>query len=343
MSLFTFYEFSETLKKNKIISPMYIFAGEEFYLINLGLNKLEQVLNVDILDREIFYIKDTAITDILGSVQTYPFYGAIREIIIKDLDKMTTTDSDSLIKYLDNNVIKTSCFILIYYNNYKNDTIIKRQEFIKKCISSRICTVVNCRPLLHNELKKFIKDEFAKRNKTISNEAILLLSTKFGKNLFHISNEIEKLTLLIGNETSAVTINDCNKIFKNINNSKFRTLSLSIIAKNLSVALCTIDQLFIDNQDPLVILSIIASSIRKVIYAKGMLHEQKIHTTEIAKILNIRQNSINSFFKKIQQHSIQQLKTSFKMLLNLDIEIKTAHNHTTIRTLMEEIIIFICR
>jgi DNA polymerase-3 subunit delta len=346
MSIFTFQKFNHSLKKNNVIYPIYVFLGEDSYLINLALKQLEQVLCVDNLDREVFCLQytSTSILDILNSIKTYPLYGNTREIIVKYIDKMTSNDSDYLTKYLDN-IIKTSCLILVYYNNYKNDTSIKRQEFINKCINSQKCMVINCQMLLYNELKEFIQDEFTKRNKRISKEALSLISKKIGKNLANISNEVEKLTLLLGDETNIINSDDCYKFFKNMYNpnTNLSILYSSLIEKKLSVALFTIEQLFIDNQEPILILYTIASSIRKIIYAKSMLDEQNISSINIARKLNIKQYNINTFFKKLQQHNMNQLKNSFHMLLKLDIAIKTIHNDSYIKTLMNEIIIFICQ
>ncbi|MDR0915199.1 MAG: DNA polymerase III subunit delta [Endomicrobium sp.] len=344
--MLTFQEFSESLKQNNVIYPIYIFVGEESYLINLGLNKLEQVISVDYVNRETFYLQYTSIIYILSSIQTYPFYGKLREIIVKDIDKMTTKESEHLIMYLGylvDNSTNISCLILIYPTNYKNDTNIKRQEFIYKCISSKRCMVVNCRTLLHHELIQFIKNEFTTRNKIISNEILYLISTKLGTNLASIVSEIEKLTLCMDNQTTSITNNHCYKTLQHTYNTKLISLYSAIIKKNMSVAFSTVNQLFIDNQEPIVILHIIASSLRKIINAKSMLEEQNISKLKIAKILKVRQDSITSFFKNVQKHNLEQLKNSFKILLKLDIGIKSAYDFSYIRTLIDEIIIFICQ
>jgi DNA polymerase III delta subunit len=259
---------------------------------------------------------------------------------------MSKTDTHFLMNYLSN-IIPTSYLILIYPNNYNNDSLMIRQEFIKKCIASNNCTVVDCNSLDYKELKHFIKSEFDLRNKVATNEILSIFSTWLGKDLSHIVNEIEKITLLIddSHNNNVITKNDCSLIVKKNHYKQIYSLYLSIVNKNITLALRTIWQLLNNHsQDPLIILYVIHSTILKILNAKYMLEKKDLSNTEIAKTIKIKQEDLEMFFTQLHKHKFETLQTSFKLLLEADIQLKTTHNtQQEIQFIFEDLLILICK
>ncbi len=175
-------DFRNLISSQKI-SPVYLLAGEESYFINMCLNKIEKLAVSDDLNREVFYASESSAADILNALQTLPFLSEkIRVVIVKDVNKMKAVDAERLTSYLSN-IIETSCLILLYFDNYKKETVSKRKEFINKCISSKNCISVNCRKQYESEVKEFIKNEFAQKAKEVSYDVISRIVEENGTNL----------------------------------------------------------------------------------------------------------------------------------------------------------------
>ena len=143
MAFIKFQDFNKhTALKNT--SPVYLFAGEESYLIDSCVKKVSSILAVDDLNKEVFYASDSSAEDILNAVQTLPFLSEKRVVIVKSVNKMKAADAERFLGYLSN-VVDTSCLILLYPDNYKKEGIAKRKELISECASSKNCASVDCR------------------------------------------------------------------------------------------------------------------------------------------------------------------------------------------------------
>jgi DNA polymerase-3 subunit delta len=325
---------------SKRVSPVYLFAGKEHYLLDACLNKTEKLLVIDDLNKEIFYSLESSAEDILNALQTLPFLNEKRIVVVKDLNKIRPSDAERLTSYLSN-IIETSCLILLYYDNYKKETVAKRKELINKCITSKNCISVDCRKQYESEAREFIKTEFIQKDKVISNDVALRIIEENGTDLLNISNEIEKLSLFTGKNNKNITLEDLEKISGHTKETNIYALSSYIEAKNLKKAVFTMEKLLNEGEEPVMILSAVASTIRRMLNAKSIIEEQSMSAAEAALALKIHNFYAGTFFTNLKKHSTHILKTSLKVILEADIAIKTGSNDAI--SALEKIVLYICR
>ncbi len=235
MNILKIQDFNKLISLQKIF-PVYLFAGEESYFINMCLNKIEKLAAVDDLDREIFYASESSAGDILNALQTPPFLSEIRVVIVKGVNKMKAVDAQRLTDYLSNTV-ETSSLILLYFDNYKKEIVAKRKEFINRCIASKNCISVNCRKQYENEAKEFIKNKFAQKGKDVSYDVISKIIEENDSDLLNISNEIEKLSLFAGKSKKDITQEDLEKIGGYTKETNVHALSYDIETRDLKKAM----------------------------------------------------------------------------------------------------------
>ncbi|OEG71272.1 hypothetical protein ATZ36_15850 [Candidatus Endomicrobiellum trichonymphae] len=323
MSILKAQDFSRLISSQKI-SPVYLLAGEESYFINMCLNKIEKLAAAD-LNREVFYASESSADDILNALQTLPFLSEIRVVIVKDVNKMKTVDAERLSGYLSN-IIETSCLILLYFNDYKKETVAKRKEFINKCIASKNCISVNCRKQYESEVKEFIKNEFAQKGKKASYDVISKIVEENGTDLLNISNETEKLSLFVGKNKKDITQEDLEKISGYTKETNIYALSSDIEARDLKKAMFVLEKLLTEGEEPVIILSAISSAVRKMLNAKSMIEEQGLSVAETASAIRIHNFFAETFFTNLKKHSTNTLKESLKTILKTDAAIKTGTN-----------------
>ncbi|MDR2666232.1 MAG: DNA polymerase III subunit delta [Endomicrobium sp.] len=340
MSLLKIQNFNKLISDRKL-SPIYLFVGEESYLIDLCLRKIEKLLAVGDLNREVFYASETCVENILSSLKTLPFLNNKRVVIVKAFNKIKAIDAEKLTNYLSN-IVETSCLILLYSDNFKKETVTKRREFVDKCINSKNCISIDCRKRYKNEIKEFVRNEFTLRGKIVLDDVIsMIIDENDSNNLLNISNEIEKLSLFVGKNRKNVTQDDFEKISGYTIEENMYTLSSSLESKNLENSIFIFEKLVSVGEEPLVLLSVISSSIRRMLNAKSVLEEQCISSTKIALRLGVNKFHVEVFLSNLKKHDIKSLKESLKMILEADTIIKTK-NGDTISTL-EKVILFICR
>ncbi|MDR3281843.1 MAG: DNA polymerase III subunit delta [Endomicrobium sp.] len=338
MSIVDTKTFSKLISSKRIF-PVYLFAGEESYLIELCLRKLDKLLEVNDFNKEIFYILEAPFDDILNALHTPPFLGKRRVVVVKSINKINTTDVGKFISYLSN-VVESSCLILLYFCNYKKETVVKRKELINKCISSENCIAVNCRKQYENEVKEFIKNEFTRRNKTISYDIISKIIADVGNDLLNISSEIEKVSLFIGENIKNITNYDFEKIMGITKETNTYVLSSFIESKNLKKSMFILEKLLGEGEEPIIILSVILSTLRKLLSAKSMIEEQKMSIKDVGSNIGIHNLYSTSFFTNLKKHNIKKLLTSFKIVLEADISIKSDRSEAV--SVLEKTILYIC-
>jgi DNA polymerase-3 subunit delta len=318
---------------------VYLFAGEESYLVDLCLNKIEKLLGVNDLNKELFYASDSNSEDILHAVLTLPFLSDKRLVIVKSVNKMRATDAEYITEYLSKTV-DSSCLVLLYSDNYKKETIVKRKELINACLASKNCVAVDCRKQYENEAREFVKLELADKGKTASYDLISKIIDENGTDLLNISNEIEKLSLYVGNESKEITEDDLEKVGGYTKEVNVYALSSDIESKNLKHAMFVLEKLFSDGQEPVMILSAISSSVRKMLNAKSMLEEQNISTSEVASSLRIHSFYSEAFFSNLKKHNTKTLKAALRFILQVDTSIKTGSNDAI--SALEKAVLSIC-
>ena len=339
MAFLKVQDFNKLISSKKI-SPVYLFAGEESYLIDSCLAKLNTLLGADDLNKEVLYASESSAEDVLDAVQTLPFLSERRVIIVKAANKMKSGDAERLTGYLSN-VIDSSCLILLYPDNYKKEGIAKRKELINECASSKNCIAVDCRKQYENEVKEFIKAEFAARGKSVSFDVISRIVDENGTDLLNIVNEIEKLSLFAGKNKKSITEEDIEQISGYTKEANVYALASEIEAKNIKKAMFILEKLLSEGEDAIVILTTISSTIRKLLNAKSMTEEQGMSNTETAAALRIHNYFARAFFENLRKHDFKTLKASLKVVLKADTSIKTGSSDAV--SALERIILFVCR
>lgn len=338
MAILKVADFNKLISLKKV-SPVYLFAGEGTYFIDYCLKSLEKIVNVDNLNREVFYASENSAQDILNALQTLPFLSQKRLIIVKGIDKMKASDASQLSSYLLN-IVETSVLVLLYNNNYKKETIAKRKELVNNSISSKHCVAVDCRKLYESEVKSFIKNEFNFRKKNISYDSISKIIDNNGTDLLSIVNEIEKVCLFVGENKKEVNQEDLDLISGYTKELNIYSLSSCIESKDLEKALFILNKLLIQGEEPVMILSAIFSSIRKMLAAKSMLEEHCMPTVQVASKLKIHSFYSSTFFSNLKKHSTKKLKGVLKRILEADIAIKTGLSDTSFA--LGKVIIYTC-
>jgi DNA polymerase-3 subunit delta len=339
MPIIKFQDFNKLIGSKKI-SPVYMFAGEESYLIDLCLKKTEKLLAADDLNKEIFYAGEASSESILNALQTLPFLSERRVVIVKETNKIKASDAERLADYVSNPV-DTASLVLIYSGAYKKETIAKRKELVSECASSKFCVFADCRRQYESETREFIKNEFAQRGKTVSYDVVARIIEDNGVDLLNVSQEVEKLSLFAGKDRKSITREDLERISGYGKETNVYALASHLESRDVKKALFVLEKLLAEGEESVIILSAINSSVRKMLNAKSMLEERGLDESEAASALRIHNYFAGAFFDNLRKHSFVKLKNAVKTVLKADIAIKTGVSDAA--SAFEKVILFVCK
>lgn len=181
--------------KNKTLSPIYFFHGEEPYYIDKAVKSFEN----DILSEEekafgqtIVYGKDTNLGEILSLAKQFPMFGELNIIIVKEAQdlKIKEEEQKAFEQYIENPVPTT---LLVFAHKHKK--IDARKKFAK--LLKKANQIFLSSPVRDYQLANWITDECnALHIKTAPNIAHLL-AEYLGNDLSRISNELNKIKLIL--------------------------------------------------------------------------------------------------------------------------------------------------
>jgi DNA polymerase III subunit delta len=206
----TFEQILQSLKK-KDYSPVYFLSGEEPYYIDVIANYIEE----NVLDegdkgfnQSVLYGKDVDLQSVINLAKQFPMMGDKQVIIIREAqdivdlkeskkeenkspkEKKANKPIDLFEEYVKNP--QTSTVLVLCY---KGKSLDKRKTLAKTIDKSGV--LYESKKLYENQLPEWITKYFSTKGFTISPKAAILLSEFLGNDLSKITNEVDKLCILI--------------------------------------------------------------------------------------------------------------------------------------------------
>lgn len=338
MKFSTVSMFRKNLSAKKLC-PIYFLAGEEPFLLEDSLKRIEKVVNTDDLNREVFQATECSGNDILNSVETLPFLTDKRIVILKMANKLKNDDFKIITKIIENPV-DTSCFIIIFPEKIKNSTS-KRKDLISLCEKSDICYCVDCKKLYEKDVKIFIQEEFNIRGKNIEPDVVQQIINDTGLDLQNVSNEIEKISLYLGDSKKNVTVEDFVKISGFTKEINIFMLTNAIEEKNVKNSLFIVEQMLKTGESAIGLLSTISGAVRKMLTAKSLMEEKNYTMQDALNYVRVYSYFQYKYSANLSKYSLVHLKKCLKEVLKTDIALKTGK--TDDKSAIENLVLFICK
>jgi DNA polymerase-3 subunit delta len=178
--------------KSGKVSPIYFFMGEEAYYID----KLTEYIEKNILSEEekgfnqmVLYGRDVTIEDIVSNAKRYPMMADKQVIIVKEAQDLTKT-IDKLEAYAEHPQPTT---ILVFAYKYK--TLDKRKKVTK--LLSKNGVVFESKKMYENQVGAWIQRILSGKGYGIEPKASAMLVEFLGNDLGKISNELDKLQIIL--------------------------------------------------------------------------------------------------------------------------------------------------
>ena len=193
--------------------------GEEPYYID----KLTEYIENNILSEEekgfnqmVLYGKDVSVEEIISNAKRYPMMADRQVVIVKEAQELSRT-IEKLESYLENPQLTT---VLAFAYKYK--TLDKRKKVTK--LMDKVGVVYESKKLYENQVGDWIKRVLSGKGYNIEPKAAAMLVEFLGNDLSKISNELDKLAIVLpqGSTITPKAIEDNIGISKDYNVFEFR-------------------------------------------------------------------------------------------------------------------------
>ena len=292
----------------------YLLYGSNKFLIDKEIDNIIKKHSIDSLNISNYDLSTDSIKNIIEDADTTSLFSDNKLIIIDNasiFNRGKTIDNIELLENYLNNSNKATIIIFINHNDTVDNTkkltkAIKKNGVIKDFIQSK-------------DITNIVKDMFD--DYKIDRSLIDLIIKKVGNNLDIIYNEVEKLKIY-KIDTKEITKTDIdNLVSENVNVDIFKFVD-DIINKNKKEALSAYKKLLILNEEPIKLVSLIASKFR-LMYQANVLSKKGYTEKQIAEILKVHPYPVKLALATGYKYNPKLLLKYINDLADLDIGIKS--------------------
>lgn len=317
--------------KRKNIKPIYFLMGEEAYYID----QISDFIEKNVLDesekgfnQQVMYGRDVTIEDIISAAKRYPMMAERQVIIVREAQDLSR-NIENLVSYAENPQPST---VLVF--NYKYKTLDKRKKLHK--VISKSGLIFESKKLYENQVSDWIRRVLSGKKYQIEPKAALMLIEFLGTDLSKISNELNKLMLILpeGSIINDKHIEENIGISKDFNNFELRK---AVGVKNILKANRIINY-FSENSknNPLVVtISLLNTFFTQLLFLHGLQDKSK---KSVASSLGINPYFVDEYFLAARNYPIQKVTSSISFLRDADVKSKGVGANQSQEDILKELL-----
>lgn len=294
---------------------LYLLEGEEGPLKDEVLHSLlEERLPLENgdLDLEILDGRETGADEILCRAATLPFLASCRVIVVREADRLTSSDKERIVDYLKRHPSPHACFILLTKKIDRRGSFFQSLQKMGKVIS---CTISG-----PQEVQDWLQDRARKKGKMLTPSALQALYESVGDDLSLLVGELEKIILLVG-ERKEIQVEDVLAQGGKRMHHIFEVIDALGYGK-VDEALRGVRSLLEYGEEPLSILGMISRHFRLLSVAKEMDSQGK-SPPEIGRRLKIPGSYLQSLLSHASSVPWSFIEKVFQDLFQADLLLKS--------------------
>ena len=310
--------------KNKTPGRLYIFHGEETFLLHhyLGqmkkqlLDPLTECFNFHRLTQETFDLRT-----FLDSVENLPMMADATLIEVDDIDlfKLNEGDRNKMAEVLAD--IPEYCTVIFTYitTDWKPD---KRLKKLWAAIEAN-GTVVEFAKQNQRDLCAWVTSHFAARQKRISTELCLYLIDITGGGMTTLIGEIEKISAYSGSDEICKA--DIDAVTEPVLDAVVFQMTDLLSAGKYAQALEKLQQLLKMQQEPLAILGAVGAQFRRIAAARTLLDHGK-NASDLQKLCGLPDYPARKTMESARRFSLAFCEKASQLIVETDYKIKTSYD-----------------
>lgn len=317
------------------IKPIYFLMGDEPYYID----KLTEYIEQNVLqeherdfNQTILYGRDVTIEDVVGNAKRFPMMADRQVVVVREAQELSRT-IDKIESYVENPQPTT---VLVFAYKYK--TLDKRKKVTK--LLDKHGVVFESKKMYDNQVGTWISRVLQGKGYSIEPKANAMLVEFLGNDLSRISNELNKLQIIL---PKGHTINP-NDIEDNIGFSKdFNVFELqNALGSRNQLKAYQIAQYFADNpkDNPMVVTtSLVFSFFIKLLKYHGLKDK---NPKNVAAVLGVSPYFLKDYDVALKNYPMKKVSSIVATLRDIDVKSKgvganSLPNHDLLKEMLVKI------
>ena len=297
------------------IKPIYFLMGEEPYYID----KITEYIENNVLTEDekgfnqmVLYGKDVSIDEVVSNAKRYPMMSDKQVVIVKEAQELSR-NIEKLESYAENPQPTT---VLVFAYKYK--TLDKRKKVTK--VLEKAGVVYESKKMYDNQVGDWIKRLLSGKGYGIEPKAAAMLVEFLGNDLSRISNELDKLMIILpqGSSISPKVIEDNIGISKDYNVFELR----KAIGERDELKAYKIAEYFSQNpkDNPLVMtVGLVFGFFSQLLQYHGLKDK---NPSNVAKLLRVNPYFVKDYDIALRNYPMRKVSAIVATLRDVDVKSK---------------------
>lgn len=308
--------------KEKSLQRLYIFHGEEVFLLNHYLQQMKKILVDELTESFNFHRLNNENFDIQAfadAVENLPMMAESTMVQVDDIDlfKLNEADRNKVTEILSD--IPEYCTVIFTYETvtWKPD---KRLKMLWDAVDEN-ATVVEFAKQDQRDLVAWIGRHFMVNKKRISNDLCIYLIEITGGTMTALSGEITKICAYSGAEE--ICRADIDAVVEPVMDAVVYQMTNLLGEKKYAQALQKMQQLLKMQEEPIAILGAIGGHFRRISTARVLIDNGR-PASELASIYKIGDYPAKKAMESARRFSPEFCKRASELILETDYRMKTS-------------------
>lgn len=316
-------QFKSNLKNNNL-SGVYLFCGEEDYLVRYYLKSLRERVAPDeafaVFNNPVFDGDEVDFSALIEAVKAPPMMADYKLIEWRhaDLSRLKEAEAESLDELID--VCEEHPFSIVAFTAAEDGVDLGTQKkpsaFVKR-FGGRI-NILNFEKSTENQLYAWLKRHFDAQGITITLEVVKALVFRSGRSMDVLAGEVDKLCALAHfRGKSSVSVDDVNEVASSTPECDTFALSNAIIDRSRSRAYLALEDMKLRRVDPTVVMGMIARTFDDLAAIAHLLDEG-LGIGEIKDLLKMNEYRLKMYIPSAKKYGSERLSEILRLLAEAD-------------------------
>lgn len=307
------------------IAPVYLIYGKETYLSQVCLQRiLDKTVKkeTESLNLRKFDGASLDMTAVQTEAEGYPFMAERKAVVLMNpnLEKLSKFDGDLLAQLL--NDPNPTTVLILYISNF--DLNPKKSARIRKLMEAvdAVGVIVECSPKTRSDLVRLVRQKCQKNGCEMDANTAGALIDRCGTGLDELMRETDKL--ISYKLSGEITRTDVEVVTHKSLDSSIFDLSKAMLQNGRTRAFQILDELFLQREEPLSILSALNSTFLDLYRAKAAMLAGKTVDDLCAMFpYKGREFRVRNAFRDVTRYSAGTLRGCLKVLSDTDLALKS--------------------
>ena len=317
------------LEKGPLV-PLYLFYGEEPYLIQQAANLVCQRMGKGTAVRT-FYVGEDSLDALLDAWGVPSLFAAKNLIVLKSAERLKAADRERLANEAER---RDATQPLVVCGHGRLDT---SQKFFARC--AKVGIAAEFRPPFANQIPGWVQRFARERNVQVTDEAVSLLADLVGSDLFALAAELDKLVAFVSPQT-LVDDSAVAACVGDLHTASVFDLADALGQRNQQKALGLFRKVLTDDREAVPVLQALVGHFRRLWQVKELL-ASGMPEAQIERTVNVRGLRLRALVSQSRFFSETDLRTLFHRMAELDVVFKSTR--TSPAALFDELVFAACR